>query len=158
MKKVFLLIIVLLAILTGCKNKEEDEKSEYLAMKSNLLETKEFTDSKDITCDITFNLDRIDEEKISYSVILKNPKENMKNIKAIVVHNYYTEEVFPTIGLFDKTTDLLINSQDKNKEKIELVGNIETTNDIDNLNLELKILIEYTTDFGEKKDIYYKTT
>lgn len=158
MKKTLLLIVLLLFVLTGCKNEEESEKSEYLAMKSDLLAKEEFTDVSDIVCDITFSLDRLDEEKVTYSVILNNPKENMNDIKAIVVHNYYTEEVFPTIGLFDKSTDLLVNGQNDKDSSVELTGNIETTNDIDNLDLELKILIEYKTDSGEVKDIYYKTT
>lgn len=158
MKKTLLLIVLLLFVLTGCKNEEESEKSEYLAMKSDLLAKEEFTDTSDIVCDITFSLDRLDEEKVTYSVILNNPKENMNDIKAIVVHNYYTEEVFPTIGLFDKSTDLLVNGQNDKDSSVELTGNIETTNDIDNLDLELKILIEYKTDSGEIKDIYYKTT
>ena len=158
MKKTLLLIVLLLFMLTGCKNEEESEKSEYLAMKSDLLAKEEFTDTSDIVCDITFSLDRLDEEKVTYSVILNNPKENMNDIKAIVVHNYYTEEVFPTIGLFDKSTDLLVNGQNDKDSSVELTGNIETTNDIDNLDLELKILIEYKTDSGEVKDIYYKTT
>lgn len=158
MKKTLLLIVLLLFVLTGCKNEEESEKSEYLAMKSDLLAKEEFTDTSDIVCDITFSLDRLDEEKVTYSVILNNPKENMNDIKAIVVHNYYTEEVFPTIGLFDKSTDLLVNGQNDKDSSVELTGNIETTNDIDNLDLELKILIEYKTDSGEVKDIYYKTT
>ena len=158
MKKILLLIVLLLFVLTGCKNEEESEKSEYLAMKSDLLAKEEFTDTSDIVCDITFSLDRLDEEKVTYSVILNNPKENMNDIKAIVVHNYYTEEVFPTIGLFDKSTDLLVNGQNDKDSSVELTGNIETTNDIDNLDLELKILIEYKTDSGEVKDIYYKTT
>ena len=66
MKKTLLLLVLLLIILSGCKNKEEDEKSEYLAMKSELLENEEFTNSEDINCDITFTLDRVDDEKIFY--------------------------------------------------------------------------------------------
>ena len=154
MKKTLLLMIAL----TGCKNEEEDEKNEYLAMKSDLLAKDKFDDASSMNCDITFSLDRLDEEKVTYSVVLDNPKENMHDIRAIVVHNYYTEEVFPTVGLFDKPVDLLVNSQDEKDNSVELVGNIETTDDIDNLDLELKILIEYKTDSGEVKDIYYKTT
>lgn len=158
MKKTLLLMMILLIALTGCKNEEEDEKNEYLAMKSDLLAKDKFDDASSMNCDITFSLDRLDEEKVTYSVVLDNPKENMHDIRAIVVHNYYTEEVFPTVGLFDKPVDLLVNSQDEKDNSVELVGNIETTDDIDNLDLELKILIEYKTDNGEVKDIYYKTT
>lgn len=156
MKKTLLLLVLLLIILSGCKNKEEDEKSEYLAMKSELLENEEFTNSEDINCDITFTLDRVDDEKIFYSVVLKNPKENMNDIKAIVVHNYYTEEIFPTVGLFDKKASLIVDSP--NESELELSGTIETTDDIDDIDLELKVFIEYIDDSGNTKDIYYKTT
>lgn len=154
MKKVFLVMLLCLLLLSGCKNKEEDEKNEYLAMKSNLLGNKKYTSSEDLICNITVSVDRLDEEKVSYKVVFSNAKENMNNIKALVVHNYYTEEVFPTIGLFDETKKMSINSDDK----LKLEGTIETTNDIDNLDLELKILIEYLDDDGKVKDIYYKTT
>ena len=158
MRRTFFLIIILLFLLTGCKNKEEDEKSEYLTMKSDLLAHEKFNNASDVVCDITFSLDRLDEERVAYSVVLNNPKENMNDIKAIVVHNYYTEEVFPTVGLFNKSVDLLVNSQDSKDNSVKLVGNIETTDDIANLDLELKILIKYKNNSGEVKDIYYKTT
>lgn len=156
MKKTLLLLVLLLIILSGCENKEEDEKNEYLAMKSELLENEEFTNSEDINCNITFTLDRVDDENIFYSVVLKNPKENMNDIKAIVVHNYYTEEIFPTIGLFDKKASLIVGSS--NESELELSGTIETTDDIDDIDLELKVFIEYIDDSGNTKDIYYKTT
>lgn len=155
MKKVFLVALLSAILLTGCDNKEETEKNEYLAMKSDLLEVKNYASSQELACDITINVDRKDEEKVSYEVILSNPKENMNNIKAIVVHNYYTEEVFPSIGLFNKVDNLKTN--DKEKE-IKLTGTIDTTNDIDNLDLELKVLIKYLDDNNEEKEIYYKTT
>lgn len=172
MKKILLILLVSFTFLTGCENKEEEEKNEYLAMKSNLLETKKYTNLEEIMCDIIVDINRLDEEQVEYSVSLTNPKENMRNVKVIVVHNYYTEEIFPTIGLFDKTIDLYINSNKEEQTNLEnnnsitteeenvikLTGIIKTTNDIDNLNLELKILIEYTNEFGDIKDIYYKTT
>lgn len=156
-----------LFFLTGCENKEEDDKNEYLAMKSSLIETKEYADLENMMCDIIVDIIRIDEEKVEYRVSLSNPKENMNDMKVLVVHNYYTEDVFPTIGLFDNTVDLLIDDNVKNIDDtadrdldndIELTGVIKTTNDIDELDLELKVLIEYIDDNGEKKDIYYKTT
>lgn len=155
MKKIFLSMIVILLFLTGCNNKEEIEKSEYLQMKSDLLEHKEFIDGKNLDCDITVKVDRLTDEKVVYNVILSNAKEDMKNIKMIVVHNYYTEDVFPTIGLFNKTSELF---KDKPDKTIELKGTIDTTDDIDKLDLKLKILIKYTNGNNEKKDIYYKTT
>ena len=78
----------------------------------------------------------------------------MNNMKVLVVHNYFTEDVFPSIGIFDETKNLLTND----KNNISLVGYIETTKDIRKLDLELKVWIQYTDDDGEVKDIYYKTT
>lgn len=155
MKKISLLIIISLFLITGCNNQEENEKSEYLAMKSKLLETSSYTKQENIPCDITVNIDRVDDEKVSYNVILSNPKEDMRKIKAIVVHNYYNEDIFPTIGLFNKTTNLFTSDKEK---QLKLKGTIDTTTDIDSLNLELKVFIKYTNQDGKEKDIYYKTT
>lgn len=154
MKKILLILFLSILLFTGCENKEEIEKNDYLDMKSQLLEHKEFVSLEELKCNIVVNIDRKDEEKVIYEVILSNPKENMNNIKAVLVHNYYTEDVFPTIGLFDDTKSLLVDSQNN----ITLKGSIKTDKDIDNLNLMLKLLIRYTTDDGIKKDIYYKTT
>lgn len=82
----------------------------------------------------------------------------MHSVKVIVVHNFYTEEMFPSIGFFDKKKDLLISSDDNHTSKLTLKGNIETTSSIENLDLELKVLIEYQNDSDENKAIYYKTT
>ena len=154
MKKMFLIFLFILLVFTGCNNKEEDEKSVYLGVKSKLLEQKKFTSNEELTCDIIVNIDRIDDEKIVFEVSLSNPKENMHDIKAMLVHNYFTEDVFPTIGFFNKSKDLLVNTEDS----VILSGNIKTDTDIDNLNLKLKLLVEYIDDFGNKKDIYYITT
>ena len=45
MRKKVLLILLLLILVTGCKNKEETDKSDYLAMKSNLLGQSKFIKS-----------------------------------------------------------------------------------------------------------------
>lgn len=156
MKKSLVLLIVLLLFVTGCGNKDEESKNEYLTIKSDLLDSTKFEKSDNVNCDITVSIDRINDEEISYKVIIDNPKENMNNIKAMVVHNYYTEDIFPSIGLFDDDESLIVGNEEV--RGIELVGYIDTTKDIDELNLELKIWIQYIDDNGEVKDIYYKTT
>lgn len=154
--KKLLIIFISIIIITGCSNKTEDqeEKGEYLAWKSNLVGQDEFSKKEEINCDITISIDRISDEVISYTTVLSNPKEDMKDIKMMVVHNYFTEEVFPTTGVFDDGKDLLKNTENS----ITLVGYIDTTKDIQMLDLELKIWIEYTDNDGNIKDIYYKTT
>ncbi len=155
MKKKYVLIFFCLLFLVGCENQEEKIKNEYIGMKSTLLE-EDYTDiDKDnLPLDIKVQIDRVDEEKVKYHVIFSNPKENMNEIKAMVVHNYYSETLFPSVGVFDDKQNLLVSDGDS----IELVDTIKTTKNISKLNLELKVWMEYVDDDGEKKEVYYKTT
>lgn len=156
MLKKIITILLIFIFMTGCKQEttDQEEKSEYLAYKSDLVDREEFSVNDDLPCDITISIDRVNDESVSYTTIISNAKENMNNIKMMIVHNYFTEEVFPTIGVFDKGRSLTVSDT----SNITLVGYIDTTKDIKKLNLELKIWIEYTTEDGEVKDIYYKTT
>ena len=155
MKKTYLLLIISLFFISGCENKEEVTKNEYLAMKNETFDEANYINDY-LPLDIIAYINRVGEEEIDYKVTLANPQENMHNIKALVVHNYYTEDVFPSIGVFDEVGELLIDNS--NNSSLVLGDTIQTTTDISKLKLELKILIEYTNDNGEKKEIYYKTT
>ena len=152
MKKIYILLLLCVFILTGCENKEEKVKSEYIAMKNNTLTQASY--EEDLPVEIITTIKRIDEETVSYKVIINNPSINMHNIKVLLAHNYYTEDVFPSIGIFDDVKELLVDSEESNELVLE--GVIETTEDIRKLELELKVSIEYINDDGEKKDIYYK--
>lgn len=153
MKKVLVLLFILL-ILTGCSSSEEDKKTEYIAMKSELLTGTDYVVSEELPLDISVNLDRVNEEEYSYKVLFSNPKEDMYDIEAMVVHNYHNEDLFPTIGLFDDKGELL----KKTDKVIELSDIIETNKDLSSMNLELKIYIKYKDKNEETKEIYYKTT
>ena len=155
MKKVLSFILILFMI-TGCDKETADQesKSEYLAWKSDLVEQESFSNNEELNCDITVSVDRVDGEVVSYTTVVSNPNEDMNDIKMMVVHNYFTEDIFPTIGVFDEGRNLSVESE----EDVTLVGYIDTTKDIKTLGLELKIWIEYTDNNGNIKDIYYKTT
>ena len=155
MKKVLLLVLPLL--LVGCsKDKLTLEKDEYLVFKEELLEKNNFTNEEDINFDLTISVDRVNEEEISYRAIIDNPKENMHNIKAILVHDYLTDEVFPSLGIFDDTIDLIID--DENIKGINLVGYIKTTKEIKEIDLNIKVYVEYTDDNNKVKKVYYNST
>lgn len=156
MLKKLITILLIFILMTGCKQEtmDQEEKNEYLAYKSDLVDRTEFSENDDLPCDITISIDRVNDESVSYTTVISNPKENMNNIKMMIVHNYFTEEVFPTVGVFDKDRSLTVSDT----SNITLVGYIDTTKDIKKLDLELKIWIEYKTEDGEVKDIYYKTT
>lgn len=152
------IIVALISFtLIGCSQDAISlEKDDYLVYKEDLLEQKEFTDIEDINFDLNISVDRINEEEVSYRAIIDNPKENMHDIKALVIHDYFTDEVFPSIGIFDEKIDLIVDNQEV--KGINLVGYIKTTKDIEELDLNIKVYLEYTNDSGELIKIYYKTT
>ena len=155
MKKKIILLIIALLFITGCENKKETIKEEYIATKSNLIKETNYTKKEDLPLEIITSLNRTNEEDVEYKVVLSKSTINMHDIKAMVVHNYYNEnDIFPSIGLFNEKEELLLNDE----KEIELTGTVKTTKNISKLDLELKIYIEYTNDSNEKKTIYYKTT
>ena len=142
-------------LLSGCDNKEETKKNEYLAMKSATFNERNYV-SEELPVDIVTTIERINDETINYKTAITNPKENMHDVKVMLVHNYQKEDVYPTIGVFDEPKELLLDSNESSE--LTLTDTINTTENISKLGLELKLLIEYTDDLGEKKDIYYKMT
>lgn len=155
MKKEYIIFFLCLFLLIGCENKKEEPKDEYISLRNEILDKNEYMSSDELPLDITIKTDRIDEEKAIYKIILDNPKENMKNMRGMIIYNYYTEEQYPTFGIFDETKELL---KDDNSNPIEFVKTIETTKNLSKIDLGLKIWIEYTNDLNEKKEIYYKAT
>lgn len=156
MKK--LLILFSIALLAGCANVEvsnnsaiEKEKESYLAIKNDLDTYLEYDSLEEVPCNITFSIDKTSEEELSYRVILDNPQIDMYNIKALLIHDYFTEDIFPSIGIFDETANLIVN--DEEVKGIQLVGYIETSKNID---INLKLYLEYTDVNGNINQIYYK--
>ena len=164
MKKIIVVFGFVLIFLVGCSsdvkvavdNTVEEEKNDYVTYKNNLQNASEFTLEEEFPCNVTTSIDRVNEEEVSYRVILDNPKVDMYDIKALIIHDYFTEDIFPSIGIFDETEDLIIG--DEEVKGIQLVGYIKTKEEIENLNLELRIWVEYKDVTGETKTIYYKPT
>ena len=153
-KKIIVIYILCIFFLVGCENKEENIKNDYITMKNNVIEEEEYTKAEDLPLDIIVDINR-EEELIKYKITLKNPKETMKDIVALVVHNHYSENLVPSVGIFDEKKELLVTDKDKT---IELEDTIDTTKDISKLNLELKIWIKYKNEQNEEKEVLYKTT
>ena len=148
MKKL-LLIIPLFLLLIGCTNKVEDDKFAYLEYKNNLENQDEFTSYDSLDFNSFFNIDR-DGDNVKYSLTINNPKKNMHNIKALLIHNYDTIDVYPSIGIFDKEKELISGSNDS----IVLEGTIISSDDLSDV--KFKLYLEYTTDENEKEEIYYE--
>lgn len=159
MKKLVVLIFIIFIV--GCSNVKIEqneeiskEKEDYLAIKNELNNIEEYISDEELPCDITITVDRVNNEEISYRAIIDNPKIDMYNVRALLIHDYFTEDIFPSIGIFDKRENLLLNNEEV--RGISLVGYIETTKDIEELNLNIKLYIEYTDNEGNVKEIYYK--
>jgi len=151
------LLVLFCFMLIGCnENNITKEKEEYLVFKEELLKQTEFTNQEDIKFDIKVSVDRITDEEISYRAIIDNPKENINNMKAIVVHDYLTNDIFPSIGIFDDGIDLLVGNEEI--KGVNLAGYIQTTKDINELNLNIKVYVEYNNDEGDLVKVYYKST
>lgn len=156
------LIILLFAVfIVGCSsvkietdNTIVEEKEDYLAIKDELNSVDKYISDENLPCDIKISLDRINKEEISYRAIIDNPKTDMYNIKALLIHDYFTEDIFPSIGIFDEAENLIVGNEEV--RGISLVGYIETTNDIEELNLNVKLYIEYSDSEGNIQKIYYK--
>ena len=87
---------------------------------------------KNIVCHCqTVNIDNVNENRIIYQVIIDNPKVDASNVKALVIHDAKTEDIFPSVGIVDEAINL-------NKQTgIILMGYINKTEDIN-----FKVLIE----------------
>lgn len=153
MKRV-LIVLSMIFILVGCSNQEEQKKEVYTDIKKELLNKEKFTDINDIPFNITTNVKRTSLEQIKYEVLIDTPSIEMKNIKVLVLHNYQTTEIFPSIGIFEDAPSLEVGT-DKN---VKVEGYIDTSYDIIDLNLIIKIYVEYTDQDNIIHHVYYQST
>lgn len=145
-----ILVVIVLLLLTGCTNKVEEDKYAYLEYKNNLEEQKDFVSQESLEFNTYFNLVRETEEKVTYSLVIDSPKVNMNNVKALLIHDFVTDDVFPSVGIFDEPVTLHKDSNDK----IVLEGSIQTTDDISDT--KFKLYLEYVDDDGLENSIYYE--
>ena len=151
MKKLSILCLLCFLLLSGCENKEEKAKANYMEAKSKLIEEKKWIKEQELPLNIEIDIKRLDEERVKYKIIFSDPKEDMNKIKIMAVHNYYSEALYPSIGIFNKETSLLKG----NENQIILEDSLKTTKNIDDLNLKFKIWIQYLNNQNEEKEIYY---
>ena len=133
----------------GCTNEVEENKYAYLEYKSE-LQKQEVFDEEASDFNTYFNIKRENEEEVSYSLIINDPNINMYKVKALLIHDFIQEEVFPSSGIMDESQNLIKDTDNK----IELNGTILTTTDISNV--KFKLYLEYIDDNGQENKIYYQ--
>lgn len=129
MKKIIILFILLL---TGCSNKLYDEYVTLLK-NTNIM-------NEELPFDIKFYIDSVNDERIIYEVIIENSKINLNNVRALVIHDSDSTDIYPSIGILDDVTKL--NEENKG---IILIG---YTSKRENINF--KVLVES----GDNKYFY----
>lgn len=145
-----LLFIIPLLFVVGCTNELEVEKYEYLTYKNELQEQEEFKSEDELDFNTYFNIVRENDEKVVYSAVIDKPNIDMYNVKALLIHDYMTEDVFPSVGIFDEPVDLLCD----NDNKIILRGNIYTETKL--IDTNFKLYLEYEDSEGFSNKIFYE--
>lgn len=147
------IIILMLLFVTGCENKEKNIYDNYINELKNVD-----TNSEYIPFDISISYEKLIDEEVTYRVIIDNPKEEIRNIETIVIHDYKTDDIFPSSGIFDEKYNLIPNVIDKDSNDIKgiiLTGYIPFDKDINEFDAEFKVLIKYTDSKGIINKIYY---
>lgn len=158
MKKTGLVCLIIL-LLSGCVGQLDEDNIIYHSYIEEMKELKKVTTSKDVV-NVSIELDRHTDDEITYSVVIDNPKESMKNIEAIVYHDQKTADVFPSVGIYDQKLNLIPEQKhdEKNVKGIVLVGYIATTKPIEQFHPTIQVMIVYSNPENERKKIYYSQT
>lgn len=109
--------------------------------------------------DITVNIEKLIDSEITYRIIIDNPKEIVKNIKTIVVHNHKTDDIYPTSGIFEEPLNLIPNSIDLDENDVKgiiLIGYIDYDKDIELFKGLFRILVKYENAYGNNEQVYYE--
>jgi len=159
MKKIVVITFIIFT-LVGCNsnNNLSEKKKLYQEMLKRLEVSTNDHFMKPLLFDINIYVDKVIDSEIMYRVIIDNPKEEIKKISALVVHNYPTSDIFPSIGIFDSKVNLIPNYIDVNNNYVKgitLVGYIPYNGDINLFNGEFKVIVEYEDNLGNIKNDYY---
>lgn len=149
MKKIFILLLLLL---TGCTNLKNDKYTLYL---KELKDSKESTELKNYNINISF--DKYSDDEVVYQVVVDNAKEILSNIQVLIYHDQETNDIYPSIGLFNDYYNLVPDSIVKdniNIHGINLVGYIPFNKPINEFKAEVKVLVIYNLNNQINKDFY----
>ncbi len=147
MKKV-LIIILLIFFVCGCTS---SEKKDYLNYIDELKSVEKSSDSYPFNIEIKY--DKITSKEVRYQVILDSVKKDINDITIICYHNKKTDDIYPSMGIFDEKESL---KKDKKPSGLILVGYIPYKGDIEDFNITMKVLVKYKIDNKEYK-IHYVT-
>lgn len=152
-----LLMFLLLILVCGCSNINETEKDNYISLKKKIVNISEFTNIEEINFNIDYFVVKDDDgEKYQYSVVITPDSDDMYDVRAILVHNQMETDIFPSVGIFTEPYDLIVDDADV--RGLSLEGEIETEKEFKDLDLELRLLVQYNDANGDFHEISYHMT
>lgn len=131
MKKTIIFLMVLI-LLSGCHQQQESQSEVdlYLHIKQQLLEKEEFDDA-DFHVQLVYN-DM--EDGYRYDVVIDQPSEDMYHIIALCYNEESSDEVCPSLGIFDSEEFHLKRNYIKKDlgfyKGIQLSGKCQKKNDV----------------------------
>lgn len=153
MKKYLIVLFSFILLVCGCSNDELSDETKTYNKYLNEIKKVSKT-SENIPFDVSTEYDRVNEKEIRYQVIIDNVKEDMFDIEAIAYHDKKTDDVFPSIGIFDDKEKLEVG---KKPSGIILVGYIKYDGDISDFKCKIKVLIKYKDSNKKDNKVYYVT-
>lgn len=151
----YILLFILFLCLAGCSN-ETIENKKYKAYIEELKENTSFNDNGPF--DLNIYYDELTEDEVMYRVILDNPTSILNDVEMLVIHDYKTSDIFPSSGIFETKYSLkpeFIDMEKNYTEGIILVGYIDYIGNIDDLDINFKVLIKYYDESGDLIEYYY---
>ena len=146
MKKIIITLICLIFLTAWYKEDSKEYKvySEYVES----LEKYEGESSLDMPFNINIELEKIMEDEILYIVTIDDFKEEIYDIEALVIHDYKTNNVFPSTGIYESKLDY-------KSKGIILGGYIEYSGELKDFKTTFKLKIKYKDKENKEQIKYY---
>lgn len=159
MKKISIIILIVI-VLCGCTGKLSENNLIYNSYIEELKELNNNTSSNNIV-DIDIELEKNTDDEMTYRITIDNPKVKLRQVEAIAYHEIKTDDVFPSIGVFDEKLNLipgLEKNDGKNVKGMILVGYIKTKKELKDFHPTIKVMLLYNNEDNERQKIYYTKT
>ena len=140
MKKLTILLLIL--ILTGCGS-NVNQKGYDLYLKELKAAKVAINDSP---YNVSVSFDKLTSDEVVYQIVIDGATKTLSNLKVLVYHDQTTDDVFPSLGIFDGQYNLITaaTKEDKvNIRGINLVGYIPFKQDLTKFKMTIKILVMY---------------
>ena len=153
MKKILIVLFSFILLVCGCSKEEIDVETKNYNKYLNEIKKVEKS-SASIPFDVRFDYERLNEKELRYKVIIDNVKEDIYDIEALAYHDKETNDIYPSIGIFDKKEKLEVG---KKPSGIILYGFIKYDGDISDFKCKVKVLIKYKNKDNKNKKVYFVT-